>query len=162
MGQHYFTPITPYACPQLQLPTNVTTVIQTTALACPQSQIPTRVKQLARFYVITVVVLRTGALLELTAVFGRMALEFQKNHVVFTSMTQRHNVRPQETSIRKIIYAANTVSLNNTWTMYTYGLVWNSRCSPWTATNAYQMFACYQAEKLVYICENNGCWRALI
>ena len=46
--------------------------------------------------------------------------------------------------------------------MYIYGLIRNSRWSPWTARNAHQMFACYQAEKLVSIRENNGCWRALI
>jgi len=64
MGQHHFTQTTPFACPQLQLPTKVATVTLSTAVACPQSQIPTRVKQLARFDVITVVLLLTGALLE--------------------------------------------------------------------------------------------------
>jgi len=64
MGQHHFTQTTPFACSQLQLPTKVTMVTQTTALACPQSQIPTSVKQLARFDVITAVLVRTGALLE--------------------------------------------------------------------------------------------------
>ena len=60
-----------------------------------------------------------GPFWNVTAVVGRVALDFQKSHAVSTSMTQRHTVTPQKTSIRKITYAANIMSLNNTWTMYT-------------------------------------------
>ena len=112
MGQDHFTQNTTLACPHSQIPTKVTIVTQNTALACPQSQIQTRVKQLARFYTITAVLLRTGVLLECNGCRWESDSRLSEKPCCFTSTARRHNVTPQKTSISKIIYAANTVSLN--------------------------------------------------